>query len=53
MQLIRPIIIFRSTVIAENENIIVNTSNLLDYDNTSAVFIHQVRFLIYLLNNYN
>lgn len=38
--------IFRSIVIAENENFTANEYNELDYDNnTSVIYIHQVNVL--------
>jgi hypothetical protein len=34
--------VFRLIVIAENENITINKYKSLDYDNSSALFMHQV-----------
>lgn len=35
---------FRPTVVAENENITINEYKPLDYGNSSALFMHQVRY---------
>jgi hypothetical protein len=34
--------VFRLTVIAENENITINKYKSSDYNNSSALFMHQV-----------